>query len=343
MELYSVIEYSGGTDPDWLVWKHPNSMVNRKSKLIVRPGQVCVVIKSCQLLKVVEPGTSNIDSEWLPIGKKGFTRLFGGSNAYPLEFYFVNKRLKLDLKWGTATDIKVIDPKFKISFGLKARGQMGVSISRYDYLIDRLIGSFDEDGIVKFSFISQQIRGWVNQNIKRVISTAIQVKKLSYFDILPRINEINEDFLAAIKEFTDRLGIEIVTSSIESIDASDKDIERLNLFVDKGAALDYYGENYEKVRGYDVYENMSKNQGTVGAIFGMNTASSVTAGANLIPNKKSKKETKILIKCPECNNNVEQNAKFCNECGTKMINSCKSCKEVLQPKAKFCVNCGEKA
>ena len=56
-------------------------------------------------------------------------------------------------------------------------------------------------------------------------------------------------------------------------------------------------------------------------------------------------EKKITAKCPRCNADLPENAKFCFECGTKIENLsdneviCPTCGKKT-PKGKFCVNCG---
>lgn len=46
------------------------------------------------------------------------------------------------------------------------------------------------------------------------------------------------------------------------------------------------------------------------------------------------------MKCPNCDNNCEGSAKFCEECGTHLIVVCGSCAAELTPTAKFCSECG---
>ncbi|NOR19129.1 MAG: zinc-ribbon domain-containing protein, partial [Xanthomonadales bacterium] len=46
------------------------------------------------------------------------------------------------------------------------------------------------------------------------------------------------------------------------------------------------------------------------------------------------------MKCPNCDNNCESSAKFCEECGTRLIVVCGSCGTELTPTSKFCSECG---
>ncbi|MBW2498960.1 MAG: AAA family ATPase [Deltaproteobacteria bacterium] len=46
------------------------------------------------------------------------------------------------------------------------------------------------------------------------------------------------------------------------------------------------------------------------------------------------------MKCPNCNNDCRDSAKFCDECGTSLAVVCGSCGTPLKPTAKFCSECG---
>jgi membrane protease subunit (stomatin/prohibitin family) len=46
--------------------------------------------------------------------------------------------------------------------------------------------------------------------------------------------------------------------------------------------------------------------------------------------------------CPECNNALPANAKFCLECGASIAKKCPNCNTDIPPNGKFCPKCGQK-
>ena len=50
------------------------------------------------------------------------------------------------------------------------------------------------------------------------------------------------------------------------------------------------------------------------------------------------------MKCPKCNSEVREDAKFCTKCGQKLepVPTCPHCGGSLKPGAKFCTHCGQK-
>lgn len=47
-----------------------------------------------------------------------------------------------------------------------------------------------------------------------------------------------------------------------------------------------------------------------------------------------------IVRCPNCDTQNPERAKFCQECGTSIAPRCPACRSEISPDAKFCVNCG---
>ena len=60
-------------------------------------------------------------------------------------------------------------------------------------------------------------------------------------------------------------------------------------------------------------------------------------------NKNTNNLSKKSFKCSECGNEVDNNAKFCPNCGVSFDdeNECKNCHHINKEGAKFCEKCGE--
>ncbi len=348
MAFYEVIRYESSLT-NWLLYKHPVDEFNNKSRLIVSPGQVAIIVHNGKIEKICEDGTFKINSELLPF-LKGFTKaFFGGANPYPIEIYFINKALKLNVYWGTSDPIKLTDPKYQIVINVRARGQLGVRLTEYQYFYQTLIGTLMKNSLITFDIIQEFFRGKTNQIVKKRLSTYIIENKISFLEIEPKIDEIQKSIFDELKEEIVKFGFDLVNLSIESINVPDEDFDKLNEILHKKAAYEQLGDQvYRTTRGYDVLEAGASNNGSAAAMMGIGMGMNMgnqMSGTSIIPPQENAKTAKATEepkeKCPSCGSFIQPNAKFCAECGTKILRNCPECGTEVSPNQKFCPQCGK--
>ena len=340
MGIYNVIRFEGNSD-DWLIYKFPSDEFNTGSKLIVSTAQIALLVHNGKLEKICESGSYQLDTELLPV-IKGITKtIHGGENPFPLEIYFINKRLKLDFLWGTSDLIDVIDPEYGIKIGLRMRGQLGVRVFDYQYFHQTLIGTLMRNNYLTFGVINDFFRAFINQKCKKILANEIITKKITYFKIQIHLDEIQQTLFDEIKEGLKEYGFEVVNLAIENIDCPDEDLTRINEILHKKAELEQLGDSaYRTVRGYDVLESAAKGNGVTPAIVGVGLGSEIgkdTTSKGIIPPKSD-----LKCVCPVCGGEIAEKAKFCPECGTKLLKQCPACKANVTSSQKFCPECGKK-
>ena len=346
MAFYEVIRYQSDVT-NWLLYKHPVDEFNNKSRLIVSPGQVAIIVHNGKIEKICEDGTFKINSELLPF-LKGFTKaFFGGTNPYPIEIYFVNKILKLNVYWGTSDPIKLTDPKYQIVINVRARGQLGLRLTDYQYFYQTLIGTLMKNSLITFDIIEEFFRGKTNQVIKKNLSSYILNNKISFLEIEPRIDDIQQEIEKELREEFVTFGFDLVNLSIESINVPDNDLEKLNDILHKKAEYEQLGDQvYRTTRGYDVLEAGASNNNSAAAMMGIGMGMNMSnqmGGTSIIPpanNDAPKKEEKSEA-CPKCGAPIDANTKFCPECGFKIVRNCPECGTPVSPNQKFCPECGK--
>lgn len=71
-----------------------------------------------------------------------------------------------------------------------------------------------------------------------------------------------------------------------------------------------------------------------------NTKESIGSVVNVISENLN---PSLSIKlCPKCNNKVNPNSRFCDECGNALYKKCPSCETENDFDAKYCQSCGKK-
>ena len=340
MAIYSIVKFEGN-DKDWLIYKYKGDEINNRSKLVVEPGQVAIIVHNGKIEKICEEGSFKFDTEIIPFIKFFQKGLYGGKNPYPVEVYFINKRLKLDLYWGSSDPIKILDPVYKIQLRLRVRGQMGIRLSDYQFFYQTLVGSIMKDNFITFDIIRDYFRGIINQKAKKILSSYIISKKITFFEIDPHLDDIQKEIQESLTKEVEQYGFNLVNLSVESINVPEEDLTALNEILHKKAEYEQLGDDvYRTTRGYDVLEAGAKNNGSastfMGVGMGMHMAEQINAG--IIP-QKSAVPKKV---CPKCGAEVGAKAKFCPECGASMAPKCPNCGADVSAKAKFCPECGTK-
>lgn len=352
MAFYDVIRCDRLSNINWLLYKHPVDEFNNQSRLIVSPGQIAIIVSNGKIEKICEEGTFKIDSKLLPFLKAFTKAFFGGKNPYPIEIYFLNKRLKLDLYWGTSDPIRLIDPKYQIQINVRARGQLGVRLTNYQYFFQTLVGTLMKGSYIDFDIIQTFFRGKMNQIVKKQLASYILNNQITYFEIALKLDEIQKVIEEDLKDDFAEFGFELINLSIESINVPEDELDKLNEILHKKAEYEQLGDQvYRTTRGYDVLEKGASSSGSAGTMMGvgmgMNMGQQV-AGAGIIPPSKpednKEKATPELktIKCLKCGQELPETAKFCSNCGEKLVNTCPKCSAKVKPGAKFCPECGTK-
>lgn len=339
MSLYNLVHFES-TVNNWIIYKHPVTEVNTKSKLIVTTGQIAILVHNGKIESIKEEGSYTLDTELLPFVKSIVKATYGHNNPYPLEVYFINKRVKLDLLWGTSDPINILDPVYKIQLRIRARGQIGVKLTEYQYFLQTLVGTLMKGAYVTFSVLQDYFRGTINQRVKKVISSFMINNRVTFFEIDAHLDEIQKIFEESLKEEMAKFGFSVLNLSIESINVPDEDLEKLNEILHKKAEYDQLGDNvYRTTRGYDVLEEGAKNNNSAGAFvgvgLGLDVAKNINSGA-IIPNNQGN-----VNHCQHCGSVISSDAKFCPECGKKIVHECPKCHKVVTPGQKFCPECGE--
>lgn len=349
MAIVEVVKYNG--KPNVMAWKYPSEELGTWTQVIVNETQEVVFVKEGKVLDILGPGRHTLSTENIPLLSKIINLPFGGKSPFTAEIWYINKIFALDVKWGTAPAIQLQDPKYKVFVPVTAFGQFGIKVDDSKKFLTKLVGtlpSFDHDVMVKY------FRGLLVSNAKNVISGYLVNKNISILEINAYISEISEELEKKLKPELEKYGIELVNFYVTSIEAPEDDsaVIKLKEALSKRAEMDIVGYDYNTARSFDTLESAAKNEGSganlmgagiglgmglgVGGQFG-DQVSSISSKIDTTGGKKTTEK----IKCNKCGSEVDENQKFCPECGEKIGNFCKECGAKLARKGqKFCPECG---
>ncbi|WP_162151101.1 SPFH domain-containing protein [Haploplasma modicum] len=339
MSLLNVIEYKGNNSNNWVIYEHPNKEFNNQSKIITSVGQVSIIVHGGIVEKILDSGTHIVENLNLPFLSGIQKNVHGNTAPFPMQVFFINKTIKLDMLWGTLDPIMLLEPKFNVKVNVRARGQFGIRIRNYQFLLTQLIGSFKAD-VITFERINDFFRGVLNTRVKTILSSEIIKNKISILDINMYLNDLSKNSLEILKPEFEHYGFELINFYYSSINLPDADLETINKILNKNAEFDILGsDRYKASRGYDVLEKAAENEGSgnfASVGLGLGLGKSFADDVLNVKDDMKIEETK----CGGCNHQIKKDDVFCPNCGKKQIIKCKKCQNELNPGAKFCSMCG---
>ena len=258
-QLRSVIEWRD-PNPDALFyeWSDNGDEIKNASKLIVGPGQGCIFVYEGKVQAVIEEQclitleTANIPF-WTTI--KNFMQFF--ESHHKVGIYFFRRTEILNQKWGTTSNIKYEDPKYKFPVGLKAYGNYSYRISDGRGFFVNVVGSHGD-------FLVEDFRRVMSERIIHPLSDFLAESKYSYADIDANRNEISGGVTAKLNAEFGKLGFEMTDFRIEGTSFDDETLTRINRIANVTAeaqAAQAAGVDYAKLQQLEAMREAARNEG----------------------------------------------------------------------------------
>lgn len=348
MAIVEVIKYNG--KPNTMAWKYPSQELGTWTQVIVNETQEAVFVKEGKVLDVLGAGRHTLSTDNIPLLSKLVNLPFGGKSPFTAEIWYINKIFALDVKWGTAPAIQLQDPRYRVFVPVTAYGQFGIHVEDSKKFLTKLVGtlpSFDHDVMVRY------FRGLLVSNVKNVISGYLVKKDISILEINAYISEISEELENKLKPELEKYGIGLANFYVTSIEAPEDDsaVIKLKEALSKRAEMDIVGYDYTTARSFDTLESAAKNEGSgstlmnagIGLGMGLGVGGQFSNQMHNVAsrfNTNNEEKAKEVTKCKHCGAQVDENKKFCPECGAKIGEFCKQCGAKLNKKQKYCPECG---
>ncbi len=195
-ELIDIIEWIDDSNRT-LVWRFPRHQneIKNGAQLIVRPGQVAVLVKGGELADVYEPGHYELTTQNMPIMSTLQGWKYGFESPFKAEVYFVSTKQVTDLKWGTPNPIMLRDPEFG-PIRIRAFGSYTLRAVDAKALLKELVGT---DGDFSADDITELLRNIISSSFADILGK-LQVPAL---DLAAKYNELGEALRSEVVERID--------------------------------------------------------------------------------------------------------------------------------------------
>lgn len=334
MAIFSEVKFDGLKSREWIVYRHPCEQLALGTLLLVREGQAALFVRDGIIADVFGPGKYILSTENIPMLQEIAGIGSDRTASFQAEVYYLNTLTKLDIFWGTATPIQLIDPQYGIKLRVRAFGQAGIRLKDCRAFYSELIGAMPRQDAVNYEKIYDYCQGLVVSRVKVMIAEKIIQDKISALEITLKLEEISDNTWDRISREFEKYGLEITNFIVQSINFPDEDFRRVNQILEQNAEFNILGDaRYTAKRSFDVYEGAANNQS--GAAAGVLLSSGSTI--------KPMSELTDLDICPHCGEKSVAGSRFCSFCGMPMAPQkliCPKCGNEMPEGSKFCNECG---
>ncbi len=304
------------------------------AQLTVRESQAGVMFYKGRACDGFGPGRHTLKTGNLPILTKILSIPWRGDSPLRAEVYIVNLKYFTNLKWGTQNPIAFRDSELGL-VRLRAHGVFNIQIVQPVLFINSMVGTMGKIATDDIStYLKKIIVSRLNDYLGETLDTIFNIP--GKFDELSI--ELQKRLISDFADFGLRLSHLYITSITppEEVQQAIDDKGRLKVIDDM--------ENFLKMKAAMAMEKASTAQGEAGAGMGMGMGLMLPAMFSQAQAAAAKTTTNLREKttCPDCNNTISEDARFCPYCGHQqlILSRCTHCHKNLVPNAKFCSKCG---
>ncbi|MDO4575328.1 MAG: SPFH domain-containing protein [Planctomycetia bacterium] len=292
MAVASIIKYEG--DNSVFIWKHPCEDFNTATQLIVHESQEAVFFRDGQALDLFGPGRYSLEAANLPLVRKFFAAPTGGETPFHCEVYFINKTEQLAVKWGTDSRVQFLEPTYQFPISVGASGELSLRVADSRKLLVKVVGT--ERELTQETLI-RLFRAFLQTRVKTYLAQTFREKKISVFEIDEHLTALSDALRGKIvpdfadygvllekffvmnvvkpdgdpqyekfKELHFRQFADITEAKIrQQVQIIDQETEAKKRVIEAQSLAEKRraeGYTYQQERGFDVAENLARNEGT---------------------------------------------------------------------------------
>ncbi len=258
-QLSKVIQWET-PNPTTLWYKYPDRRdeIINASKLIVAPGQGCVLVYEGQIADIIDSeGIFNLQTDNHPFVTTLSRLRQNFESEHKLAIYFYRKAQIINQPWGTPSPIKFIDREYKIPVELGLNGNFSYRITNPKFFFTEITGTRD-------LLQSEEMSGVITERILQLIANILYEKKYSYIEIDGRLEEIAREIESKINDEYTALGLELTDFRIIGTIFDEQTQERIGRIADISTdvkAAERAGLSYVELEKLRALRDAARNEG----------------------------------------------------------------------------------
>lgn len=236
----------------------PTDEIKNASKLIVSPGQGCLLVYEGKIQNhLEEPGTYVLATDNHPFITNLLKLRQAFESEHKMHIYFYRTAESLNLRWGSATPVKYVDPVYKFPVQLGVYGNYSIRLKDAAGMFSQLIGS-------KNLFTTADLQKVVSARIAPVLAAVLGEAGYSYSEIDKKLLELSGQSKEILNQTFAALGLELTHFRIEATTFDEETQERINKIAEMTSetlSAAEAGLSYAELEKLRALRDAAKNEG----------------------------------------------------------------------------------
>ena len=258
-QLSKVIRWDNA-DSTILWYKYPSKRdeIINASKLIVAPGQGCILVYEGQIADVIETeGSFNLETDNHPFITTLTKLRQNFESEHKLDIYFFRRAQIINQHWGTPSPIKFIDSTYNIPVEIGLNGNFSYRIAEPRHFFTQIIGTRTELYTNEMSVV-------ITERILQLVANVINEKRYSYTEIDGKLDDIAHDIAAKTNNEYTEMGLCLTDFRIVGTQFDEQTQERIGRVADISAdvkAAEQTGLSYTELEKLRALRDAARNEG----------------------------------------------------------------------------------
>ncbi len=209
-ELIDIIEWNDDSD-DTMAWRfsRPKSEIKNGAQLIVRPGQMAILVDQGKMADVFQPGRHELTTANMPLLSSFRGWKYGFESPFKADVLFLATKQFVGRKWGTANPI-ILNDKNLGPVRLRAYGTYAVRVADGRRFIDEIVGATS-------LFTVDQIGDQLRDIVVAKMSGALAECGVSVYELSSKYEEVAAAAQAEIAGQVKQIGVDVTQLVIENV------------------------------------------------------------------------------------------------------------------------------
>ena len=232
--------------------------IKNASKLIVAPGQGCVVVYDGKVSGVLtEPDVYSMETANHPFITSLLNLAQRSESEHKMRFYFFRTAEVVNVLWGTASPVKYIEPDYKLPVTLGACGNFSIKIADAGRMFTTLLGTMSNYSVA-------DVQELVSSRIVTPLSSFLAEKAYPYREVDSHLMDLSNELKARTAAELEQLGLELTDFRVNSVTFDEDTMERIgriaNMTAEQRAAAEV-DLDYVSMQKLKALRDAARNEG----------------------------------------------------------------------------------